>query len=204
VVLYGFSGFDRDLSNYNSYLKIMTQKLQQRGPDEFGYYTSKNISLGQRRLVIVDGAGGKQPMTVQHFDNTYTLVYNGQLYNTEDIRQELLSAGFDFFGYSDTEVLLKAFIHFGHDVVKKLNGIYSFGIWDENKQELFLARDHFGIKPLFYTIVDNILVFGSEIKSILEFPLVKPKIDLQGISELFGLRSCSYSRKSVFLKIYLK
>ena len=99
-------------------------------------------------------------------------------------------------GYSDTEVLLDAFIEYGTDVLKKLNGIFSFAIWNDKKQELFLARDHFGIKPIFYTVINNTLIFSSEIKSILCYPGFIPSIDKQGISELIGLRTMSYSRNS--------
>ena len=97
-------------------------------------------------------------------------------------------------GYSDTEVLLKAFIEYGTDVLHRLNGIFSFAIWNSNKKELTLVRDHFGIKPLYYTVVDNTLVFASEIKSILEYPNVEIKIDKIGIGELFGIRTSTYTR----------
>lgn len=126
-------------------------------------------------------------MTVMHNNCTYTIIYNGQLYNTSELRDELIENGFTFESYSDTEVLLKSFIFWGYDVVKKLNGIYGFAIWNSSKQELFFARDHFGVKPFYYTIQNDTLVFASEIKAILEFPGVEAKLDKQGISELFGL-----------------
>lgn len=96
-------------------------------------------------------------------------------------------------GYSDTEILLKAYIEYGIDVLKKLNGIFSFAIWNDKKQELFLARDQFGIKPFFYTIIDGKIIFASEIKAILEHPNVNYKIDKTGIAELFGLRTSTYT-----------
>lgn len=126
-------------------------------------------------------------MTIKNNNCTYHIVYNGQLYNTSELRDELTQNGFEFETYSDTEVLLKSFILWGYDVVKKLNGIYGFAIWDENKKELFVARDHFGVKPFYYTLYDNNFVFGSEIKAILKFPGIEAKIDKQGICELFGL-----------------
>ena len=126
-------------------------------------------------------------MTFVHNNCTYTIVYNGQLYNTSELRDELIENGFTFESYSDTEVLLKSFVFWGYDIVKKLNGIYGFAIWNSSKQELFFARDHFGVKPFYYTIQDNTLIFSSEIKAILEFPGVEAKLDEQGISELFGL-----------------
>ena len=97
-------------------------------------------------------------------------------------------------GYSDTEVLLKSYIHFGKDVLKKLNGIFSFGIWNNKSKELFLARDQFGIKPLYYTIINNTIVFASEVKALLEYPGIEIVIDKQGIGELFGLRASTYTR----------
>ena len=103
-------------------------------------------------------------------ENEYTIVYNGQLYNTEDLRKELQDEGFTFSGHSDTEVLLKSYICWGNEIVNKLNGIYGFAIWNDRKQELFFARDHFGVKPFFYTLKDNSFIFASEIKSLLEFP----------------------------------
>lgn len=96
-------------------------------------------------------------------------------------------------GYSDTEVLLKAFINYGTNVLHRLNGIFSFAIWNDKKKELFLARDHFGIKPLYYTIVNNTIIFASEIKAIFEHPDVEVKIDKTGICELFGIRTCPYT-----------
>ena len=97
-------------------------------------------------------------------------------------------------GYSDTEILLKAFIHYGTDVLHRLNGIFSFAVWNDKKQELVLVRDHFGIKPLYYTMVNNTIIFASEIKAIFEYPNIEIKIDKEGICELFGLRTCSYTR----------
>ena len=103
-------------------------------------------------------------------ENEYIIVYNGQLYNTQDLRNILKKEGFTFNGHSDTEVLLKSYIYWGYDVVNKLNGIYGFAIWNEKKQELFFARDHFGVKPFYYTLKDNNFIFASEIKSLFEFP----------------------------------
>ena len=117
--------------------------------------------------------------------NTYVIVYNGQLYNTKELREELEADNFTFESYSDTEVLLKSYIKF----VNKLNGIFSFAIWDSNKKELFMARDHFGVKPFYYSIIDETLVFASEVKALFKYPGIKAKIDSEGIAELFGLRT---------------
>jgi len=164
----------------------MTDTLKQRGPDACGFHFSKHAILGHRRLVVVDPEGGAQPMTKKIGNNTYTIVYNGELYNTEDVRKILKDNGFSFTSYSDTEVLLVAYIFWGEECVKHINGIYAFGVWNETHQTLFLARDPLGVKPLFYTIKDNSLIFGSEIKTLLAHPLVEPILDKQGLTELFG------------------
>ena len=180
----------------------MTKALSKRGPDEENLYFNEHICLGHRRLTILDPENGHQPMSMTYNENTYTIVYNGQLYNTEDIRKELIEAGFEFKGYSDTEVILKAFIYFGSDIVKRFNGIFSFAIWNENKQELFLARDHFGIKPFYYTIVDDNLIFASEVKALIKHPLVELKIDKQGIGELLGIGPAHTPGISIFKNIF--
>ena len=109
-------------------------------------------------------------MTYQFEGNSYTIIYNGQLYNAKDLRNELSNEGFSFSGNSDAEVLLKGYIHFGNDILNKLNGVFGFAIWNENKQELFIARDHLGVKPFYYYLKENYFIFASEIKSILKFP----------------------------------
>ena len=173
----GFVNLKHDISNKKDILMHMTKTLSKRGPDEENFYIDENIALGHRRLIIVDPENGHQPMCASYNENEYIIAYNGQLYNTNDIRNELLSNGYHFEGYSDTEVILKGFIHYGYNIVKKLSGIFSFVIWNKNKNELFMARDHFGIKPLYYTLVDNHLLFASEVKALKEHPLVELKLD---------------------------
>ena len=109
-------------------------------------------------------------MSYKFEGNSYSINFNGQLYNAKDLIEELSDVGFSFEGNSDTEVLLKGYIHFGKDVLNKLNGAFGFAIWNKNKQELFFARDHFGVKPFYYSINENNFIFASEIKSILKFP----------------------------------
>ena len=158
----GFVGFANLKENISSKTNIynMNESISKRGPDEDGYYYEEHICLGHKRLIVVDPDGGKQPMSAMKDGNLYTIVYNGQLYNTKDLRSELEENGFTFDSYSDTEVLLKSFIFWKYDVVKKLNGIFSFAIWNSKKNEIFLARDHFGGKPLFYTIYNNTVGFA--------------------------------------------
>ncbi len=142
-------------------------------------------------------------MSRNYNNSVYTLIYNGQLYNASEIRKELIeNYNYTFQGYSDTEVILKAYIQWGPKIVSKFNGIFSFAIWNERKKELFLARDHFGIKPLYYTIIDNEIIFASEIKAILKYPGVKLELDNQGISELFGIGPAHTPGTTIFKNIY--
>ena len=180
----------------------MNQTLSKRGPDECGYYLEDNVLFGHRRLVVIDPDGGKQPMTFKYMGNTYTILYNGQIYNTEELRNELKSFGFTFEGHSDTEVLLKSYIHFKEDVVKKLNGIFAFAVWDTNNKKLFIARDHFGVKPLYYCFINHNLVFASEIKAILKFPGIEASLDEQGVCELFGIGPAHTAGTTAFKNIY--
>ncbi len=132
----------------------------------------------------------------------YVICYNGQIYNTKELRDVLTQNGFTFQGHSDTEVLLKSYIHYGNDVVNHLNGIFAFSIWNDKKKELFMARDHFGVKPLFYTIKNNQIIFASELKAIFEHPQVQKVLDKQGISELFGIGPSHTPGTTVFKDIF--
>ena len=133
---------------------------------------------------------------------SYILVYNGQIYNTKELSETLKENGFTLNSHSDTEVLLKSYIHYGKNVVNHLNGIFAFAIWDTNNNEIFLARDHFGVKPLFYTKIDETLVFSSEIKALFQYPGIKKVLNEQSISELFGIGPAHTSGTTVFKNIY--
>ena len=183
----GIVNYKEDISNDYYIIKNMTKTLTKRGPDEDGLYFSKHANLGHRRLSIIDIENGKQPMSFRVDEVTYTIVYNGQLYNTKELREVLKSNGFIFKGHSDTEVLLKAYVFYGKDICKYLNGIFAFAIWNDKKGEIFIARDHFGIKPLYYTFSENNLIFGSEVKVLLQHPKVEKAIDKTGVAELFGI-----------------
>ena len=201
----GFCDLDNNIFTKDEKVEIiekMKKTLSRRGPDESGSYISKNVSLGHSRLIVIDPANGAQPMKCTYQGNSYIITYNGQIYNTNELKKELSNNGFTFFGHCDTEVLLKAYIHFGNDVVNKLNGIFAFAIWNENKKELFVARDHFGVKPLFYSIIDNTFIFASEIKALLEYPGIYPVLDSQGISELFGIGPAHTPGTTIFKEIY--
>lgn len=196
----GFTNFNGNMSNGESrnVLERMNKKLNQRGPDDCGYYINDKMYMGHNRLAIIDPNGGKQPMTFKYQGNTYVITYNGQIYNCNEFRNSLINEGIEFWGYSDTEVLLKAYVFYGADIVKKINGIFAFAIWDENREELFLARDHLGVKPFFYSRKNNELIFASEIKALFEFPSIYPCIDEQGVSELFGIGPAHTPGTTVF------
>ena len=180
----GWIDWQRDLSKEYDTVKKMVTPLYNRGPDAEGVWLSPHAAFGHRRLVVVDPEGGAQPMKGKVGNREYTVVYNGELYNTEDIRKELLSLGYRFRSHSDTEVLLTAFMEWGEGCLAKLNGIFAFAVWDESQQRLFIARDRLGVKPLFYTQLGSSLLFASELKSLLAHPLVQPDITKDGLAEL--------------------
>jgi len=179
----------------------MTDTLSKRGPDDSGFYKSENTLLGHRRLVIVDPKGGAQPMTRKIGDSKYVIVYNGELYNTKEVRQKLKEKGHHFQSYSDTEVLLVSYMEWGADCLKHINGIFAFGVWDERQKTMFLARDPLGVKPLFYSIKNNNLIFGSQIKALLAHPMIEPVIKHEGIMEILGLGPARSLGNGVFDQI---
>lgn len=183
----GWINFEQNISNQRKIILDMTNTLKKRGPDDDGFYYSTNALLGHRRLIVVDPKGGAQPMIKTVGSKKYIIVYNGELYNTEELRKCLLSEGFILDAYSDTEVLLTSYIYWGIDCLKHINGIYAFAIWDESKNRVFMARDPLGVKPLFYAIKNDSLIFGSEIKTLLAHPYVSPVINREGLTELFSL-----------------
>ena len=198
----GISNLKNQIYNKLDIIEKMNNKLQKRGPDEEGYFCENNVMLGHRRLIVIDPKNGKQPMTIKRADNTYTIVYNGEIYNTAELKEELIKSGYKITSKSDTEILLDSFIHWGYDVCNKLNGIFAFAVWNSNKKELFLARDHFGVKPLYYTLVNDTLVFGSEVKALLEYPEVKVELDEEGIAEVFGLGPAHTPGNGIFKNIH--
>ncbi len=198
----GFIDFKNDISSKKDILLKMNSVLSRRGPDEDGYYIDRNVALAHKRLIVIDPKGGKQPMVEKHSYGEYVIIYNGQIYNTKELKKDLSENGFTFNGHSDTEVLLKSYIYYGNDVVNKLNGIFAFAIWNSRKKELFLARDHFGVKPLFYTIKNNVLIFASEIKSLFEYPGIEKVLDNQSICELFGIGPAHTPGTTIFKNIY--
>ncbi len=183
----GWIDFHRDLRKHGDIIDKMTGTLVCRGPDAQGIYLKENVCLMHRRLIVIDPENGIQPMTIQKGNASYTIVYNGELYNTGELRDELISFGYRFRGHSDTEVLLTAFVHWGESCLEKLNGIYAFGVWNDADNTLFLARDRMGVKPLFVFSYPDGILFGSELKTLLANPLVKPRVDNDGLKEIFLL-----------------
>ena len=180
----GWVDFKKDISENERIFDAMSRTLERRGPDDTGAYISRNAVLLHRRLAVVDIENGKQPMYKTYAKNEYITVYNGELYNTEDIRSELSELGYKFVGHSDTEVLLTAYIEWKEKCLEKLNGIFAFAVFDKRKQRLFMARDRAGVKPFFFYKYDGGLIFGSEIKTVLAHPDVRPKVDRFGLGEI--------------------
>ncbi len=171
------------IKNKDSFLR-MQKVLEPRGPDQNGMYIKDNVALIHSRLCVIDIENGIQPMTTRYGEKEYTLVYNGELYNTNEVRNKLIKQGHRFLSHSDTEVILKSYVQWKDECVNEFNGIFSFAIWDEQEQKLFFARDRIGVKPLFYTIKNNSFIFGSEIKALLEHKYVEPIIDENSIAEI--------------------
>lgn len=163
----GVFHFDTDRSVDRTKLGRMTDKLHHRGPDASGFFVEKNIGLGHRRLSIIDLESGDQPQFSE--DGDICLVFNGEIYNYIELREELKSLGHKFKTTSDTEVIIKAYQQYGVDCQEKFNGMWAFAIWDKRKERLFLSRDRIGEKPLFYCKYDNSLIFASELSAIFEY-----------------------------------
>ena len=183
----GWIDFNDDLRRKKNVINNMAETLIRRGPDEGGEYIEPNVALIHRRLIVIDPENGKQPMSYKENNKNYTLIYNGELYNTKELREELINLGFEFNSHSDTEVLLKAFVAWKENCVEKLNGIYAFAVWDKLNKTLFMARDRMGVKPLFFYKYKDGLLFASEIKALLKNPIVKHVIDNDGLNEIFML-----------------
>lgn len=198
----GYANFIKKIHHSKSVIQQMNSSLAKRGPDEDGYYYSDYVHLAHKRLIVIDPEGGKQPMLEHYSYGDYIICYNGQLYNTKELKNILIENGFEIKTHSDTEILLKSYIYFGNSVVNYLNGIFAFAIFNTKKEELFIARDHFGVKPFFYTMQNNTFIFASEIKAIFKFPGVEKIIDSQGISELFGIGPSHTSGTTVFKNIF--
>ena len=195
----GFVGWfnkNINLKEHVVMIKKMNDTLINRGKDQDGYYSSDHVLLGHKRLAIIDIEKGTQPMSY----HDYVICYNGELYNTNEVREDLMKEGYRFDTDCDTEVVLKGYAHYKEKILDRLEGIYAFSIYDGKK--IFLARDRLGVKPLFYTIVGDNLLFASEIKAIIENPLVERIIDIHGLEELLSVGPSRLPGSGVFKNIY--
>ena len=197
----GWVDWERDLTQEKATVEAMGATLVCRGPDADGSWLSGSAAFAHRRLIVVDPSGGAQPMTRKLGERVYTIVYNGELYNTEDIRKKLLERGHTFRSYSDTEVLLMSYVEWGPDCVEHFNGIFAFAIWDEAKRTLFMSRDRLGVKPLFYSRKGSSFVFGSELKALLAHPDVSHAVDADGLAEIFSIGPARTPGHGVFRDI---
>lgn len=180
--------FNIEQERYSYILNNMNKALVHRGPDAQNIVLTSHCGLAHTRLSIRDVARGEQPMEKTIGDNIVYIVYNGEIYNTKELKSELLALGYTFDTASDTEVILNCFLHYGPDFVHRLNGIFAFAIYDEHIQTIYLYRDKFGVKPLYYSVTDDgTLVFASEIKGLLCYPGIRPAIDANGLCEVFGI-----------------
>ncbi|HIZ11610.1 MAG TPA: asparagine synthase (glutamine-hydrolyzing) [Candidatus Eubacterium faecavium] len=186
-----------DLRERRPLIEKISESLKMRGPDGFGDITKPYVSLIHRRLSVIDPERGAQPMVF----GKYTIVYNGEIYNTDEIRQELISAGYSFDTHCDTEVILKAYHCWKEESCKKLNGIFAYAVWDDEMKELFLCRDRIGVKPLYFTYKDGIFAFASRIKSLLLIPEVSADVDENGLNEIFMLGPAKTIGTAVFKDI---
>ena len=183
-------------------IQKMLATMHRRGPDGRGIYQDEDATLLHARLAIIDPEGGKQPMELTWAGETYILVYNGELYNTEELRHDLIAAGHCFQGHSDTEVVLHAYAEFGADCVNRFNGIFAFAVWEKTRRRLFLARDRIGVKPLFYKQHGGGLFFASEMKTILTYPTVRAQLDEAGAAQLILLGPGRLPGSGVFKDIF--
>lgn len=179
----GIAGFYGDINKKQSVstLKHMLTRIKHRGPDQSGVYVSDYVGLGSVRLSIIDLSSGTMPISNQ--DNSLWIVFNGEIYNHMELREDLIQKNHSFKTRSDTEVILHLYEEYGPKCLKKLNGQFAIAIWDKHKEELFLARDRVGIRPLFYTQTKSAFVFASEIKAFMEYPEVSLKFSNKALSE---------------------
>lgn len=202
----GFCNFNKNYilekDIFENILKNMHNSIKRRGNDNFGEYIEKYACLGHTRLSIRDlSEKGKQPLIANFENNEFAISYNGEIYNTDELKKELLEKGYFFKTDTDTEVILYLFVEYKEKCVEKLNGIFAFSIYDKKQETLYLFRDRLGVKPLFYTIKDNTLVFASEIKALFEFPSITPEIDIDSLRQIFGLGPARTSGNGVFKNI---
>lgn len=179
----GIAGTVGTFTDHAAFEPIL-KTMMRRGPDDHGIFRKAECCLMHSRLAIIDPEGGRQPMQFSAGGETYTIVYNGELYNTQELRQLLIKLGHVFQGHCDTEVVLHAYAQWGEGCLERFNGIFAFGVWEHKRRKLFLARDRMGVKPLFYAEKAGGILFASEIKSILAHPQMEATLDGEGVLQL--------------------
>ena len=195
----GLIDYANDTHQYQPVAAAMRRTLAPRGPDAEGEFCSADALLVHRRLIVIDPAGGTQPMHSP--DGNTILIYNGELYNTPELRTELMPRGHEFVGHSDTEVLLHAYLEWKTDAFSRLNGIFAFAIWEKRERRLTLCRDRLGVKPLFFAPIHNGLTFGSTIDTVLCHPEIEPALDEDGLRTLLLLGPARPPESGVFRQI---
>ncbi len=195
----GFVYSDQGASQHEPYLRQMNAQIHHRGPDDEGYYVDECAALGMRRLSIIDLVTGDQPVTNE--DNTIWLVFNGEIYNYKEIHARLEQRGHQFITKSDTEVIVHAYEEYGDHCAEHFNGMFAFALWDAPRRKLYVARDHIGIKPMYYWLGEGRLVFGSELKALLAHPEVPRAIDPIALDHFLTLEYIPAPR-TIFKDIY--
>lgn len=190
----GIAGFFNPKENYLEHkehyeelLESMSRIQRRRGPDDHGVYLSDICGLAHTRLSVVDLNTGHQPITRRLEGKEFAIAYNGETYNTKELKEKLVSRGWTFSTASDTEVLLTAYMEFGPEFVKQVNGIFAMAIWDGAKRRLYLFRDRLGVKPLYYARLDGVLLFASELKGLFAYPGFRPQLSMRGLNEVFSI-----------------
>lgn len=183
-------------------LNEMRKTTVHRGPDQNGFFRSENVCFAHNRLAVIDVENGLQPMTAVFEGKSYTIVYNGEIYNADELRKELSSSGVKFSTHCDTEVVLYSYIIWGRGCSEKLNGIYAFAVYDDANKRVYLSRDRMGVKPFFYTRLGNTFIFSSEVKAILKHPQIRAELDSEGIWQMLYLSPMRPSNNGIFKNIY--
>lgn len=183
----GWINFNEHAAEKKQILNKMADAIAHRGPDAEGFWTSNHVAFAHRRLIVLDPEGGGQPMVFQAGDEKVVITYDGKLYNYRELAEQLEEKGHQLQTNSDTEVLLHSYLEWGDGCVDYLNGMFAFAVWDEKRERLIMARDHMGVKPLYYAEKNGSLLFGSEIKALLAHPDIDARIDNDGLAEIFAL-----------------
>ena len=190
---------EKNKTNKPSFKKI-THSMRHRGPDDWGILHDKNFSFGHRRLSIIDlSKNGRQPMS--DVEKNIFLTYNGEIYNFQELKRELIQKGHKFQTKSDTEVIIEAYKEWGIDCVKRFNGMFVFGLYDKKNKEFYLVRDRLGIKPAYYSNFNNQFVFCSELKGIINYPKFKKELNLKAVSSFLSFRYC-LGKETYFKNLY--